>query len=258
MFTDIIELREFYQSPRGRAAAALLAPVTERLLARHQAAGSVHGAVHVAYGYAPPSLFATPPTAMLMPAAQGVCSWPDTSLGGRLREPQSVPECQNTNRAVLVEESAWPLPADNCDSVVLMHALESCTSPAHVLAEAWRVLKSSGRLIIITPNRRGLWARAEGTPFGRGQPFTALQLRMLLRQTQFVAEQWERAVFIPPVKSSASLASANVWERLGRVLAPNFGGVLVMAAAKQLYAPSSSSGNRAPAHATRLVMAPSA
>ena len=119
-----------------------------------------------------------------------------------------------------------------------MHALEFCADPRAVLAEAWRVLKSQGRLVIIAPNRRGLWARAESTPFGHGQPFTALQLRAVLRAAQFVPQQWQRTLFIPPFKSRALLATAPLWEKVLARLLPSFGGVLVMLASKQLYAPT--------------------
>ncbi|MGE3770550.1 MAG: methyltransferase domain-containing protein [Bdellovibrionales bacterium] len=221
MFTDIIELREFYQSPRGQTAAAMLAPV----LQRHMPSAS---GTAVLYGYAPPSVFSTLPVAVLMPATQGISSWPDAA----------------GNRAALVEEATWPLPEQSCDTVILMHALEACADPHAVLRECWRVLKGQGRLVMVVPNRRGLWARAESTPFGRGQPFTATQLRHALRSTQFVAERWERAVFVPPFKSGVLLKAASLCERVGRALLPTFGGLLVMSAAKQLYAPT---GRAAPA-----------
>lgn len=218
MFTDIIELREFYKSPRGQTAAAA---VGQLLRAYLPPGGESQTAV---YGYAPPSAVPAPDrTIALMPSPQGVAVWPDD--GG-------------VNRAALVEDGALPLPDQSLDNLILMHALEACGNAPALLRECWRVLKGSGRLLIVVPNRRGLWARAEATPFGRGSPYSATQLRMQLRQAQFVAEQWQRTLFVPPFKSRTLLATAPLWEQLGTRLAPTFGGIIVLAASKQLYAPT--------------------
>lgn len=217
MFTDIIELREFYKSPRGQTAANAVG----QLLRAYMPAGESQTAI---YGYAPASAVPNPAkTIALMPAPQGVAIWPDDG---------------SANRAALVEDGALPLPDQSLDNLVLMHALESSGNTAALLRECWRVLKGSGRLLIVVPNRRGLWARAEATPFGRGSPYSATQLRMQLRQAQFVAEQWQRTLFVPPFKSRTLLATAPVWEQLGTRLAPTFGGIIVLAASKQLYAPT--------------------
>lgn len=222
MFTDIIELREFYQSPRGQAAAAAVQPWLAQTLLKN---GAQPAARLVVYGYAPPTLL--PPAVLsqslaLMPAPQGVTAWPDTGA----------------NRAALVEENTLPLADQSVDVLLLMHALENCGNPQTLLRECWRVLHSNGQLLLVVPNRRGLWARAEGTPFGRGSPYTATQLRAQLRAAQFMAQQWQRVLFVPPFKSRALLYTARAWDYAGSRLWPNFGGLLVLQATKQLYAPS--------------------
>jgi len=58
----------------------------------------------------------------------------------------------------------------------VVHALETSDSPAEVLSEIWRILTPGGRLIAITPNRRGLWARMDTTPFGHGRPYSRSQI----------------------------------------------------------------------------------
>ena len=214
MFTDIIELREFYQSPRGQTAAAAIGRVLQNYL---PSSGQT-----VVYGYAPPTLVPTPGALALMPAPQGVAAWPSS----------------DANRAALVEENQFPLSDQSVDTLVLMHALEACGNAPALLRECWRVLKGHGRLIIIAPNRRGLWARIENTPFGRGSPYTGTQLRQQLRAAQFVAERWQRTLFVPPFKSRTLLAFAPLFEALGTRLTPTFGGVILLAASKQLYAPT--------------------
>lgn len=217
MFTDIIELREFYKSPRGQTAAAAVG----HALRAYMTGGQQQ---IVVYGYAPASALPNAAQAIaLMPAPQGVANWP---------------EGEDENRAALVEEGAMPLPDQSVDTLILMHALEASGNAPALLRECWRVLKGSGRLLIIVPNRRGLWARAEATPFGRGSPYSATQLRMQLRAAQFVAEQWQRTLFVPPFKSRTLLALASAFEWLGTRLMPTFGGIIVLAASKQLYAPT--------------------
>lgn len=238
MWPSIIELREFYATPRGRMAAARISHTLAPLLG---ASGQM-----VAYGYAPPFLSATTVNdiTLLMPAAQGVAPWPEPSAN------------LGPNRAVLCEETLWPLPDQSIDTVLLVHALENCADPAALLTEAWRVLKGSGRLILVVANRRGLWSRAEATPFGRGRPFTATQLRRQLHAVQFVPEGWRRSLYTPPFKAAWALATAPVWEMLGARLLPLHGGAIVMQAAKQLYAPVGPVAGTAPSLAQKLLSMP--
>jgi hypothetical protein len=105
-----------------------------------------------------------------------------------------------------------------------------------MLKEIWRVLAGGGRLLIVVPNRRGIWARLDRTPFGSGRPYTMSQLSQLLRDEQFTPVRSDAALFIPPAKSRVMLRSAPAWERIGRRWFPTFAGVLLVEATKQIYA----------------------
>jgi SAM-dependent methyltransferase len=107
-----------------------------------------------------------------------------------------------------------------------------------MLREVWRVLAAGGRLLLIVPNRRGIWARTDRTPFGQGLPYSPPQLSRLLRDNLFTPIQASQALFIPPVRSTTLLRTAPAWERIGGRWLPRFGGVVLMEAGKQLYAPS--------------------
>ncbi len=96
----------------------------------------------------------------------------------------------------------------------------------------------SGRLLIVVPNRRGLWARLDRTPFGHGHPYTANQLSRLLRDNLFTPLAARPALFVPPFASRLWLTSAGAWERIGARWSPRFAGVVIVEAAKQLYAPT--------------------
>jgi SAM-dependent methyltransferase len=147
-----------------------------------------------------------------MPAAQGVVNWP-------LDAP---------NSAALVAEDCLPLPDASMDRVLVIHALEAAVSPPDVLREIWRVLAPGGRVIAVVPNRRGIWARAEATPFGCGTPFGRGQLTALLRDAMFSPLNWTEALAMPPFQSRSLLGSGASWERIGRALWPAFAGVIIV------------------------------
>src|SRR6267142_725600 len=94
--------------------------------------------------------------------------------------------------------------------------------------EAWRVLTGAGRILIVVPNRRGIWARLDRTPFGLGHPYTPGQLSRLLREEMFTPVQSATALFIPPVRTRMMLGSAAAWEKLGERWFTRFAGVAMI------------------------------
>ena len=123
-----------------------------------------------------------------------------------------------------------------------MHGLETSDRPSDLLAECWRVLGPGGRALFIVPNRTGLWARTDATPFGFGRPYSMRQLDSQLRQHGFTAERYETALFAPPSDRRFWLRTAQMWEETGRKLQKVLsGGVLMVEASKQVCAPTQGS-----------------
>ena len=217
MHMDIVDLRQFYATPLGRLARRSL----------EQAIGSVWQPLTnerlVGLGYATPYLDRFRPdterTLAFMPAAQGAVSWPHAQ----------------PNAAALVFDEDLPLPDASIDRLLMIHALEHCENADETLNEIWRVLSPGGRLIIAVPNRRGVWARLEHTPFGSGRPYTGGQLVTLLRQNMFTPTAWSDALHFPPSRRKFSMGFAKSFERLGRRFAPAFAGAIVVEATKQVY-----------------------
>ena len=58
------------------------------------------------------------------------------------------------------------------DLILISHGLEVSDNQDLLLQEVRRVLKDSGKLVIIVPNRTGFWARSDSTPFGYGKPYS--------------------------------------------------------------------------------------
>lgn len=93
-------------------------------------------------------------------------------------------------------------------------------------------------MLIVVPNRRGIWARMDHTPFGHGHPYTPGQVSRLLRDNLFQPEQSVTGLFVPPTRSRMALASAPAFEKIGTRWFQTFGGLLFLEAQKQIYAGS--------------------
>jgi SAM-dependent methyltransferase len=149
----------------------------------------------------------------------GALRWPD---GGQ-------------SMSALVNETELPLDDEAADRILLVHMLEWSEQSRVLLREIWRVLSPQGRLLIVVPNRRGLWARVDTTPFGYGSPFSRSQLTQLLKEAMFSPEGWQYALYAPPFNWRVLTRWPSFWEQLGLVLWPAFSGVILVEATKQVY-----------------------
>ena len=138
--------------------------------------------------------------------------------------------------ACCVNENALPFPGQCMDRVLLVHGLENAENARRMLREVWRVLKDDGRLLVVAPNRVGLWAHVETTPFGQGQPYSPGQIGRLLAASLFRVERRDRALYMPPSSRRFVLRTAHLWERAGRRMAPQFAGLTITEAVKDVYA----------------------
>ena len=172
--------------------------------------------------------------AALMPAAQGALVWPPSG----------------PTMSVLVEDESLPLPDNTVDRLLAVHWLEMAERIRPRLREIWRVLSPEGRLIMVVPNRRGVWARLDTTPFGQGRPYSRRQLEKLLTDALFTPLDWGMALHAPPFDRPIVLRSATAWERMGARAWPSFSGVIIVEARKELVAPI---GKAAKAKAVRDV-----
>lgn len=217
MHSDIVDLRAFYASELGR--------LTEHSIS--MALSSVWASVPnerlVGLGYTLPWLerFGTDAERVFafMPATQGAVVWP--------------PDKPSTTALVFDEE--LPLVDASIDRMLLVHSLEHAENPRETLNEIWRVLSPAGRVVIVVPNRRGMWARFEHTPFGIGRPFSRGQLSELLRETNFTPAAWADSLLFPPSRRRFMMGLHAALERMGRRFWPIFSGVLIVVAQKRIY-----------------------
>jgi len=224
MRLDIERLREFYFETRlGRIVRRVLREQVSRIWP------DTRGQTVAGFGFAvpllSPFLAKSRRVLCLLSARQGVLVWPETG------EPR-------TNRSILVEETGWPLSTGLIDRLIVLHGLENSDDHAALLDEIWRTLGPGGRVVFIVPNRTGLWARRDVTPFGFGRPYSLMQLEALLEDHRFSPERHISALFMPPSHKKFWLRTARYWEGFSHQFpAPFAAGVLIVEAAKRQQAP---------------------
>ncbi|MBL3594747.1 methyltransferase domain-containing protein [Rhodovulum sulfidophilum] len=222
MHLDVLDLRNFYyRTNLGRVAQRAIREQVREIWP------AAKGQTVAGFGFAVPLLRPLRTSARrvvaLMPGQQGVMPWP----------------AGEENVSLLCEETAWPLPDGFVDKLILLHGLETSEHPAAVLEESLRVLRPGGRALFIVPNRSGLWARRDGTPFGFGRPYSSGQLEAQLRQHGFEPEAHRAALFSPPTSRRFWLKTASIWENAGQRMSAYYaGGVLMVEATKRVYRPT--------------------
>ena len=232
MQSEIQQLSSFYDSPLGL--------IARRLILRQVRAvwPDLTNSRVLGYGFAVPYLKSfigeAERVVALMPAQQGAIAWPG---------PRSL--------TALGEEDALPFPEAFFDRILIVHGLELAEAARPFLRQIWRALSSSGRVLLIVPNRASLWAQVERSPFAQGRPFNRGQLDQMLKECLFAPERWDSALMLPPLRARRLIRSGTRWERFGRSLWPRLAGVHLVEASKSLYALTPP----APAGKSRLVLA---
>jgi SAM-dependent methyltransferase len=203
------ELTRFYAGSDGLRAARLLGAIV---------APSIHRSTTsrlLSVGFTAPLLAGIDTAslerlAMVMPAAQGGGKWTPNGRG---------------NCAVSAVETRLPFAESMFDQALVCHALEFANG-AKLLRELWRVLSPAAEVILVVPNRAGIWTHFERTPFGQGQPFGRNALATLLRESMFEPMAWSNALVAPPIRGVRWL------DRPLTRLLPVLGGIHIVVARK--------------------------
>jgi hypothetical protein len=214
MSIDVVDLRNFYGQRLGVVARRFIGRGIRSLW------GNTASQRVLGIGYATPYLGLFREEAerclALMPAGQGVVKWPTSRPA----------------LSALVDENgaARRSAMDACDA----RARAEMTTAGRAAARGVAGAPSGGRLLAVVPNRRGLWARMDTTPFGHGRPYSRSQINQLLRETWFTPTGWSEALYVPPVERGWFLRSAVAWERTGATLSAPFAGVHLVEGTKQV------------------------
>lgn len=216
MRPDVLALKDFYRSPLGASVQSL---IHQRLRATIKAhAGERLLCIGYGLPFLDPFMQDFERIVTLMPARQGAVFWPETG------------KCLS----LLGDETHIPFDDAVFDRVIVIHALEFLDHVRGLLREIWRIMAPGAKAHIITPNRSGLWARMEHTPFGNGRPFSRRQLNNLLNECLLSTRSWETSLTLPPLSFLRWLMPIS--DRLGQQFWPRLGGVHIVEAEKVIYA----------------------
>ncbi len=221
MRPDIVNLRQFYSSALGRKVKRQLRRVLRECWCDEK------GLHTVGVGYSAPLLTLASqvedPVARviaLMPHAQGAIYWPVHTM----------------NHSVLGDELCPPFTPSSLHRVIVAHAFEHLVAPDEFLRIWWQLLVPGGRMILLVPNRRGLWARFGATPFTSGTPYRIAAIKTLANDAGFTLREMRSVLFSPPSTHPVWLKLFSAVEWLMSRMIPRMGGVLVVEIEKQIYA----------------------
>ena len=217
MFPEMDEFKSFHDARLGK--------VARRMIRRRMCGmwGNVQGEDILGVGYATPYL------RPFMGSHNRVVAVTPL-VDERIKWPQD-----GKNLVASSKLTALPFADVSFDRIILVHALEHAENPQQLLREMWRVLSGDGKLIIVYPNRQGLWARSERSPFGKGNPYSVQQIQTLLEDNLFTPTRICPALVMPPTTSPFFFRWASLWEGIGCRFWPHFSGVMVAEAKKEMY-----------------------
>ncbi len=232
MLEDVQTVADFYATGRGR--------VVARLLRRHLSTlwPDLTGQTLLGLGYTAPFL--------------GLWRHQAAACIDGVTAASTVPVA-----GCLLHDELLPFPAACLDRVLMVHALETAADGQATLRAALRALRDDGRLLIVVPNRNGLWAHSESTPFAEGAPCSTGRIERMLARALFRVERMEGALYCPPADLRPLLRFGRPLEAAGRYVSPRLAGVLVVEAVKDIHAAIPASPVRAPIRApVRRVLLP--
>lgn len=174
----------------------------------------------VSLGYVIPFLFPENVNPVFFPAQIGAIPWP-----------------LNKNVCCLIDEKRLPLANQSVDLMYIIHGFEFIHNVKAFLEECRRVLKNTGKIVIIVPNRRSLWAHNIKSPMGFGHPYTLTQLRNLCDIHGWHISKYARGLYSPPYNSDFNLSISPLLDRCGRFLSGKFSGLIGIEICKKEYCP---------------------
>jgi len=225
MYKTISDLQEFYSTTRGKVVARAIRKKISKVWK------PAKGDRVVGFGY--PLPYVGKKSYINKDADIAISLFSEESLVNN-----SVNNIVKSNENIAIcSNKKWPIESNSINRVVVVHSAYSEKSLFDILSEAWRVLVAEGRILIVVPNRSGIWARIDNNPFGVGSPYSMPQIRDILKKHKFNPEREERALFFPPTdKSRFILGTYMIWENIGSGMCNALGGVNIIEANKRIYA----------------------
>ena len=140
---------------------------------------------------------------------------------------------------VQADGARLPFRGASFDAVIAVTVLCFAEDPQGLLAEACRILRPGGRIVLGELGRYSPWALARKlkgllgeTVYRQAHFFTRSELEELLTSSGFHDVAFRSAVFYPPVNARAAIRCGRLVEPIGRRLAPWAGAFLAARAGR--------------------------
>jgi len=129
-----------------------------------------------------------------------------------------------------------PIQTGSIDLVMLPHTLEFVDNPRQLLAEACRIIKPEGLIVISGFNPVSTWGlrklftrNKKHMPWGANF-IHAQKIKSWLKLAEFAMEKHEGVLFAPPVNHPSIYKKMNFLEKIGNKYFPMLGGVYILVA----------------------------
>lgn len=149
-----------------------------------------------------------------------------------------TPLIAHEKRTNYIIEGDWhdlPIATGSIDLVMLPHALEFVNNPRQLLAEACRVVKPEGLILICGFNPYSAWGLKKQFSKQKALPWSgnfthANEIKKWLHLADFAMEKESTFLFRPPLTKASWFEKLHILESIGGKIAPALGGVYVLLA----------------------------
>lgn len=140
---------------------------------------------------------------------------------------------EEASPVAMVDSDMLPAKNEYFDRVMIIHGMENCELAEKLLEEAWRILKPTGKLLIIVPSSGGIWESHGDTPFRGVRSYSKTQLLEHVLYSKFSAKRVVRELFFIPSRFRWINRLSQV---LGAVFLRQSAGVFIIEAEKLIFA----------------------
>jgi hypothetical protein len=128
-----------------------------------------------------------------------------------------------------------PILTGSIDLVMLPHTLEFVDNPRQLLAEACRIVKPEGLIMICGFNPYSMWGLKkllthQKAMLWSGNFIRSHEVKSWVRLADFELEKQTSILFRPPMNHPSIYDKLNILERIGRTCLPLLGGVYIILA----------------------------
>lgn len=208
MTCTVKKLCDFYKTPLGEVVQVYINDIVQKFIPENTKNQFILG-----LGYVTPYLDQS------LTEKNTLLSFTFDQMGGII-----WPNAEHSHTAI-VHENHLPIANKSVDRLIIVHGLECCQNTEQLLKEVNRIIAPDGEILIIFPNKTGVWSHTATTPFAHGAHYTMSQLSNILLKQGFNIEAEERLLYFPPIQSLYTQSFFAPVEMMGSYFLPYFSGL---------------------------------